>query len=168
MIIDNQVVVTLSYKLTNRTTGEKIEETSPEQPLVFLYGAQSMIPDFEANLKGKKQGEAFEFGIDSANAYGETSEEKVVDIPIHVFHNEEGKIDEQIIKVGAMLPMSDNQGNHLTGTIRALTAEEVKMDFNHPLAGVDLHFAGEIIEVREATTEEIEHGHVHGPGGHHH
>lgn len=168
MIIDNQVVVTLSYKLTNRSTGEKIEETSPEHPLVFLYGTQSMIPDFEANLKGKKSGDAFDFGIDSANAYGETSEEKVVNIPINVFHNEEGKIDEQIIKVGAMLPMSDNQGNHLTGTIRAMSAEDITMDFNHPLAGVDLHFAGEIIEVREATSEEIDHGHVHGPGGHHH
>jgi len=64
--------------------------------------------------------------------------------------------------------MSDNEGNHMRGQVKEITTEIVKMDFNHPLAGTDLHFKGEILDLREATADELAHGHVHGPGGHHH
>jgi FKBP-type peptidyl-prolyl cis-trans isomerase SlyD len=67
-----------------------------------------------------------------------------------------------------MVPMSDNDGNHLRGKILEITDEHIKMDFNHPLAGTDLHFSIEVLDVREATDEEIDHGHVHGEHGHHH
>jgi FKBP-type peptidyl-prolyl cis-trans isomerase SlyD len=73
-----------------------------------------------------------------------------------------------MFQVGAMIPMSDNEGNHLSGKILSITDENVQMDFNHPLAGTDLHFEGSILEVRAATQEELDHGHVHGEHGHQH
>ena len=77
-------------------------------------------------------------------------------------------MDEENVKVGVTLPMVDNEGNRLYGKVQEITAEYVKMDFNHPLAGQDLHFKGEVLEIREATEEELAHGHAHGPHDHHH
>jgi FKBP-type peptidyl-prolyl cis-trans isomerase SlyD len=168
MQIDQNKVVSLTYKLSNHQTGEKIEETSTENPLLFLYGVGQMIPDFEANLAGKKIGDTFSFSIAAALAYGERDEQQIATIPISVFHDEAGKFDAAYFKVGAMIPMSDNEGNQLRGTIIEVNSSDVKMDFNHPLAGTDLFFEGEILEVREATADELAHGHAHGPGGHHH
>jgi FKBP-type peptidyl-prolyl cis-trans isomerase SlyD len=89
-------------------------------------------------------------------------------IPLNVFVEDGGDLDTNIFKVGAIVPMSDSDGNHLRGTIMEVTPEYIKMDFNHPLAGTHLHFSGEILSIRAATQDEIDHGHVHGPGGHHH
>lgn len=168
MTIDTNSVVTLNYKLSNHKTGEKIEETTSENPMVFLYGVGSLIPEFEDNLHGKQTGDTFEFSIAAQNAYGDQSEDNVVMIPLNVFHDETGKINENDIYVGALVPMSDNEGNQMRGQVKEINSEFVKMDFNHPLAGQDLHFTGEILDVRKATEDELAHGHVHGPGGHHH
>lgn len=168
MTIASNSVVSLTYKLTNHKTGEKIEETTAQHPLVFLYGVGSMIPDFEKNLHGKQTGDKLAFSIDAENAYGGYSEENIVMIPLDVFKDESGKVNEQEIFAGAVVPMSDNEGNHMRGKILEMNDEAVKMDFNSPLAGVDLNFEVEILEVRKATDDEIAHGHVHGPGGHHH
>ena len=70
MTIESNMVVTLNYKLSNHTTGEKIEETTPENPMVFLYGVGGIIPEFEQNIQGKKVGDTFAFSIESSNAYG--------------------------------------------------------------------------------------------------
>ena len=75
---------------------------------------------------------------------------------------------DESIQVGVSVPMSDNEGNHMRGKVLEITPEFVRMDFNHPLAGTDLQFEGKILEVREATQDELAHGHAHGPGGHHH
>ena len=168
MTIKVNSVVSLNYKLSNHKTGEKIEETTSKNPMVFLYGVGSLIPEFEENLFGKKAGDSFEFSIVSENAYGNRSEDNIVAIPISVFQDETGKINENEIKVGALVPMSDNDGNHMRGQVKEITLEIVKMDFNHSLAGIDLHFKGEILDLREATADELAHGHVHGPGGHQH
>jgi len=168
MIIEANKVVSLNYKLTNHKTGEKIEETTSENPMVFLFGVQSMIPDFEVNLSGKKVGDKVSFAIESENAYGAQSDEQLAEIPLNVFFQEDGKINEEEIFVGARVPMSDNEGNHFVGNVLDITAEIVKMDFNHPLAGVDLHFEVEVLDVREATKDELDHGHVHGEHGVHH
>ncbi len=168
MTIEANMVVTLNYKLSNHKTGEKIEETTVENPMVFLYGVGGIIPEFEQNIQGKKVGETFEFSIVSENAYGNHNAEQVVKIPANVFHDEAGKINEEHIFVGALVPMSDHEGNHLRGTVLAITAEEVEMDFNHPLAGTDLKFEGSVADIRPATQEELDHGHVHGPHGHQH
>jgi FKBP-type peptidyl-prolyl cis-trans isomerase SlyD len=168
MTISENMVVTLQYTLSDHTTGDHIESTNNSNPLVFLYGTGGMIPAFEDNLRGLKSGDSFEFSIPAANAYGIREEERIVDIPLSVFFDEQGNFDNAYFKLGAVIPMSDGQGNQLRGTIRAIDTENINMDFNHPLADIDLHFSGEIKEIRLATKDEIDHGHVHGPGGHHH
>lgn len=162
------MVVTLQYTLSNNNTGDLIEATNTENPLVFLCGVGGMIPKFEQELNGLKAGDSFSFSIEAHEAYGTSDENQIVMIPTNVFHDEKGQFDHAYFKVGAIIPMSDSEGNHLRGTIREVSDEAVKMDFNHPLADVDLHFKGEITDVRTATPDEIAHGHVHGPGGHHH
>ncbi len=169
MKIQQNKVVSLNYKLSNHNTGETIEETNTENPMVFLYGVGSIIPEFEENIFEKQVGDQFDFSILAANAYGTASEDQIANIPLAVFTGEEGKeLDREIFFEGALIPMSDSEGNHLRGKIKEITAEDIIMDFNHPLADIDLHFSGEILAIREATADEIAHGHVHGEGGVHH
>jgi FKBP-type peptidyl-prolyl cis-trans isomerase SlyD len=122
---------------------------------------------FEKELSGKKVGDKFDFHINAAEGYGEYNEEYVAEIPKEAFLVE-GKFDDSQIKVGAEVPMMDAEGNQMYGLVLEVAEKHVAMDFNHPLAGHDLHFIGEVLEVREATAEELDHGHVHGPHGHHH
>ncbi len=165
MKIDKHTVVTLHYKLQEKDAdGDMVEQTFGSDPLVFLYGAGAMIPKFEAELSGKKAGDGFAFGIESAEAYGEYDPEAIAPIPKEAFVVD-GELAEDILQVGRVIPMRDPDGNQLIGTILEIGDTEVQMNFNHPMAGVDLYFTGQIEEVRAATAEEIEHGHVHGPGG---
>ena len=167
MIAQNKVV-TLNYRLTrNDENGELVEETYGAQPLTYIHGVGMMIPKFEEELNGKKAEYKFSFGILAADAYGVNDPKMVVDIPLDIFKNE-GKIDTEVVKVGNTLPMQDNQGNRMNGIILEIIEEQIKMDFNHPLSSQDLHFTGDVVSVREATKEELEHGHVHGEGGHQH
>ncbi len=168
MKITSNSVVSLKYKLSDNETGENIEETTNENPLVFLYGVGGMLPDFEQNLEGKTSGDLFDFNIPAAKAYGEHDAKHIALIPTSVFHDDKGKFDAKMFKIGALVPMSDSEGNQLRGRIIEVDKENVKMDFNHPLAGTDLHFSGEIIAVRAANEDEIAHGHVHGEHGHQH
>jgi FKBP-type peptidyl-prolyl cis-trans isomerase SlyD len=168
MKVDINSVVTLHYKLSNLTTGEKIEETTSEQPLEFLYGVERILPLFEEGVFGLSAGENFSLDIPVTDAYGEKDPNQVAEIPNEVFHDDEGKIDSEFIFVGARVPMSDNEGSQMVGMVLETTDVYVKMDFNHPLAGQALHFDGTIQEVREATKEEIAHGHSHGAHGHQH
>lgn len=161
-------VVSVNYTLKNKNTGEQVEQTSKEQPFVFIFGIGGLLPDFESNLSGKKAGDTFDFFIEAAAGYGTRHEDHVVMIPVNAFQGEDGKLDEENVKVGVTLPMVDNEGNRMYGQVLEINDEFVKMDFNHPLAGEDLHFAGEVLDVREATADEIAHGHVHGEHGHHH
>ena len=172
MNIENKTVVSVKYTLfsPNKITDEEtqVEKADETHPLIWLYGTGSMIEDFEANLKGKKKGDTFDFRIIAEKAYGNNDPSYIVTVPLDSFRNKEGKIDPEMVKVGNTLPMTDNHGNHLQGKIVEISLTEVRMDFNHPMAGKDLHFIGEILDVRKASAEELEHGHVHGPGGHHH
>mgnify|MGYP000214849862 FL=1 len=168
MKIVEKTVVSLKYKLSNHKTGEQIEVTDETNPLVFLYGVGGMLPDFELNIEGKTSGDLFDFHIPAALAYGEHDAQHIAMIPTTIFHDEKGIFDTEMFKLGALVPMSDNEGNQLRGRIIEVDDQNVKMDFNHPLAGTALHFSGEIISVREANEDEISHGHVHGEHGHHH
>ena len=161
-------VVTLQYMLTDNNTGQKIEETTAENPMEFLYGVERILPAFEENIHGLNVGDTFDFAIVSANAYGDRNDDQVATIPVSVFYDEEGKLNENDIFEGALVPMSDGEGNHLRGRVLEVNDEHVKMDFNHPLAGNDLHFTGSVTAIRQATEEEITHGHSHGAHGHHH
>ena len=169
MKIEPQKVVSVTYRLEANTDGaekQHIETADATRPLTFLFGSGGLIPAFEENLFGKIVGDAFAFSIDPENGYGTLDPEALVELPIDIF-KVEGVIDMELLRVGNMVPMSDSQGNRLDGRVMAVTAENVKMDFNHPLAGHHLHFSGEVIEVREASAEEIAHGHAHtGHDGH--
>ncbi len=155
MEISRNKFVTLSYVLRlNGFEGEIVEETSEDKPLEFIFGTGRMLQMFEEKLEGLKVGEEFNFKLTADEAYGQVNEEAKVEIPKNIFEVD-GKIDEDLIKVGNMVPMQDAQGNRLNGIVLDITDENVKMDFNHPLAGDDLYFAGSITEVREATDSEM-------------
>jgi FKBP-type peptidyl-prolyl cis-trans isomerase SlyD len=169
MNISKHHVVTVSYHLLvpGENGEQSFEKTTADQPLVFLFGMGQLLPEFEQNLQGKAVGDTFDFYIAPENAYGLYQDNHVVELPVDIFFDEQGKLDGSLT-VGKRVPMMDNQGNRLVGTILHMGLETIRMDFNHPLAGKQLHFTGEVLEVRAATDEELDHGHVHGPGGHQH
>jgi FKBP-type peptidyl-prolyl cis-trans isomerase SlyD len=168
MQITKNTVVSLSYILKHDdANGEIIEETKAGDPLVFLYGNGQMLPKFEDNLSALKTGDDFEFILSSEDAYGEMDQDAIIDLDKNIFMVE-GKIDDELLTIGNIIPMRDDQGHMLQGTVVSIGNETVRMDFNHPMAGNVLHFKGKIIDVRTATAEELSHGHAHGAGGHHH
>ena len=155
MEISKNTMVTLTYDLrVDDSNGEMVEQATQENPLQFLYGVGMMLPKFEANLLGVKQGDSFEVKLEKADAYGEVNPDALVDLPKHVFEVD-GKVDYELIKVGNTVPMMSSNGQRLNGVVLELTDDVVKMDFNHPLAGEDLFFKGSVLEVREASEEEI-------------
>lgn len=168
MVIEQNKAVFVHYTLTEGTAeGDLVESTQGRDPLGFIFGIGMMIPDFEKNLMGLKTGDKFAFGIEAANAYGVYDESALVEVPKNIFENE-GKIPDGLLEIGNVLPLTDQEGNHFQGTVAWVGLDKVKIDFNHPMAGVDLFFTGHVEEVREADPAELEHGHLHGPGGHHH
>ncbi len=168
MVIEQNIVVSLHYRLTvSDVLGELVEETFGSEPLVFLYGAGQMIPEFERQLTGKASGDQFSFGIKSEEAYGAHDPNAVVQLPLSTFEVD-GEVDQEMLKIGTIIPMSDDQGNRLNGMVKEVSSEGVMLDFNHPMAGTDLYFTGTVESLRAATPTEVEHGHVHGPGGHNH
>jgi len=161
MTISNEKVVSLIYQLrVDNKEGDVVETVEKEKPFVFLHGAGQMLPKFEENLSGLKAGEDFEFTLNCEDAYGLASEEAVMDLPKNLFEVD-GKTEDGLLVEGNVIPMQNNEGQKFNGVIVEVKDEAVTMDFNHPLAGDNLHFTGSVIEVREATKEEIEHGHVH-------
>lgn len=170
MKIEKNRVVTLTYELRIKDdNGEQslIETANEEQPMVFIYGMSGLPDQFESELEGKTEGDTFDFTLPSEGGYGDFDENAIVDLPLNVFQVE-GSVPENMLEPGNFIPMADSEGNQLQGRVVEVSDETVKMDFNHPLAGKDLNFKGKVEKVREATEEELDHGHVHGEGGHHH
>lgn len=162
MTIDNKHVVAVSYILhTIEEDGQKIlvEETTAENPLTFLYGMGMMIPKFEENIYGMKAGDKTSFTILPEEAYGERHDDSIAQLPLDMF-KEAG-----IPPVGAILPLSDDQGNNFQAFVVEVTPEAVVADLNHPMAGKTLDFEVEILNTRTATEEELAHGHAHGIDG---
>jgi FKBP-type peptidyl-prolyl cis-trans isomerase SlyD len=161
MIIAKDKVVSVTYelKLANGTD-ETVEKVNQSNPLVFILGHGNLLPKFESNLTGLKIGDFFDFTLTAEEAYGKLSNEAIVDLPKSVFMVD-GELDEDLLQIGNLVPMMDQAGNRFNGKVIELSTENVKMDFNHPLAGEALHFKGEVVEIREATDEEIAHGHIH-------
>lgn len=163
MQVGNNKVVTVTYQLHSNlpsTAKNHVETADKSNPLQFLYGSGMMIPGFEKGLAGKSTGDSFDFVINSEEGYGDNDATAIVDLPMDIF-KVDNAVDLNILKIGNVLPMSDNMGNVMNGKVISFDDTAVKMDFNHPLAGHELHFSGVIIEVREATQEEMDHGHVH-------
>lgn len=158
----------MTYELKlNDENGELVQRVEKEKPFVYLFGIGGLLPVFEKNLEGLAVGDNFAFGLSPEEGYGQRNEEAVVDLDKSIFEVD-GKIDEELLQLGKIIPMQNEQGHPLNGLVLEITDKKVKMDFNHPLADQHLHFTGEIIEVREATKEELSHGHAHGPDHHHH
>lgn len=155
MKIQTNKVVSLSYTLT--VDGDVIETVTAEKPMQFIYGTGYLLPKFEENIKEKEVGDLFDFVLDAPDAYGEVSREAIIELPKKIFEVD-GKIEEGLLKVGNVLPMTDSEGNRLNGAIDEVKDESVIMNFNHPLAGASLHFTGKVEAVRDATESEIENG----------
>jgi FKBP-type peptidyl-prolyl cis-trans isomerase SlyD len=148
-------MVTLSYVLrAEGNEGEIIEQTSNESPLKFVFGLGQMLPAFESNLTGLGKGDDFEMTLSAQDAYGELDEQAIVDLPKDIFVID-GVFDEERFTPGSHVPMQTASGQRLNGTVLEINNEAIKMDFNHPLAGIDLHFTGKVIDVREAKEEEL-------------
>ncbi|HRY99460.1 MAG TPA: FKBP-type peptidyl-prolyl cis-trans isomerase [Bacteroidales bacterium] len=132
-------VVTLTYTLRlDNVEGEIVELVQKENPAVFLLGAGNLLDKFEQNLDGLVVGDAFSFGLTSTEGYGMVEEDAIVEIPLQAFEVD-GQLDMEMLELGNMLPMRDSEGNLLHGKVAAVDEEYVTMDFNHPLAGKDLH-----------------------------
>lgn len=167
MKIEQNKVVSVTYDLrTDGHDSDIVESATVEMPLEFIYGNGMMLPKFEEYLSDKNKGDDFQFMLNSDEAYGPIQEENYVELPKSAFQVD-GKIDDEMLQIGNVIPLQDQDGNRFDGLVAEILDDTVKMDFNHPMAGEDLYFTGKIIEVRDATAEELEHGHVHGHGHHH-
>lgn len=160
MKIVEDKVVSIHYTLTD-SGGTVLDSSSGSEPLLYLHGAGNIIPGLESALEGKVAGEKLSVTVEPAQGYGERDERLVQAVPRSAF-----KGIEQLAP-GMQFQAQGPQGTRLV-VVTQVAKDVVTVDANHPLAGQTLHFEVEIAEVRDATREELEHGHVHGPGGHHH
>jgi FKBP-type peptidyl-prolyl cis-trans isomerase SlyD len=160
MKIAENAVAVIDYTLKDNE-GVVIDSSEGAGPLAYLHGQGNIIPGLENALLGKEAGDEVKASIEPANAYGERHEDMKQDVPKELF----GGVDN--IEVGMQFQSETDEGPVMV-TVVAIGEEMITVDGNHPLAGVHLNFDVTVREVREATAEELEHGHVHGEGGHHH
>lgn len=160
MQIAEKTVVSIHYTLTN-STGETLDSSIGQDPLVYLHGAQNIIVGLEDALKGKTVGDALQVTVEPEQGYGETREELIQEVDRSAF---EGVED---IDVGMQF-MAQTPWGEQPVTVVKVEGEQITLDGNHPLAGETLNFDVEVVDIREASAEEMEHGHVHGEGGHQH
>jgi FKBP-type peptidyl-prolyl cis-trans isomerase SlyD len=155
MQIDKNKVVSLVYELREAGPGGRIiEALEEERPMTFIYGSGRLLPRFELNIQSLGTDDRFNFVLKSEDAYGERLEDMIINVPLSVFEAD-GKVDENVCQVGNEVPMMDREGNRISGIINEITKAYVRMDFNHPMAGTDLWFSGKILDVHEATEEEL-------------
>jgi len=157
--VTDGLVVKMDYTLT--VDGELIDTSDGSEPIEFIQGAGGIIPGLERELYGMAIGEGKDVVVAAADGYGEVDGEAHLDVPRAEFPAEIP------MEVGTMLELQDEHGNPMHATITEVGAETVHLDFNHPLAGKELHFSVKIAGLRPATPEELDHGHVHEEGHHH-
>lgn len=160
MKVAKNTVISFHYDLFN-TSGEKIESTQDGDPTLALIGAKNMIPGLEQSLMGKSEKENVEVTLEPYQAYGARDEEKTQRVPAKYLKHE-GKL-----KKGQVVRLDSNQGVKIC-TVLKVGKFSVDVDMNHPLAGQTIRYQITIEEVRNASEDEIAHGHAHGAGGHHH
>lgn len=161
MTIAQHKVVTIHYKVSDSASDEVIDSSESGEPMTYLHGAQNIIPGLEQALEGKSVGDELEVTVEPADAYGERSEDRVQQVPIEAFQEMEK------IEPGMAVTAQTDQGP-INLVVTEVDETTVTVDANHPLAGKMLKFEVKIEAVRDASEEEMEHGHVHGPGGHDH
>ncbi|GMQ29434.1 FKBP-type peptidyl-prolyl cis-trans isomerase [Algoriphagus confluentis] len=173
MKIEEKKVVGLTYELKVSRDEDDIESApfsveirDKEDPFYFLFGQSGLPEKFEELLAGKNEGEDFSFVLSAQEAYGDADDELIITLPTSQFSGERG-FSPEMLDEGNFLPLMDENGYSMQAKILKNLGDQLILDFNHPLVGFDLHFDGKIIEVRPATEEEMQHGHVHGDHGAH-
>jgi len=160
MQIAKGTVVSINYTLTD-DANNVIDSSAGGEPLAYIHGADNIIPGLEKALAGKTAGDRLEVSVSPQEAYGLRDEALAQVIPRDRFESA------QDIEIGMQFQTPTSDGVSVV-TVTGVDNENVTVDANHPLAGMTLHFSVEVVAVRSATSEELDHGHVHGPGGHHH
>ncbi|MDR3366552.1 MAG: peptidylprolyl isomerase [Prevotellaceae bacterium] len=155
MQISKNKVVSLSYQLT--VDGDVVDKATSQNPLSFIFGSGMLLPKFEANIEGKRTGDGFKFTLTPAEGYGEVDEKNINEFPLDAFMVD-GQLEEGLLAEGAVVPMQDSEGNVFSATVLEVKENSVELDFNHPLAGMELSFEGQIVEVRNATEKELAKG----------
>ena len=158
MKITENAVVEFSYEL--EVDGQVVDHTTKEKPLDYIHGTGSLLPKLEAHIEGMQAGDKFEITLAPADAYGEVDPQRIIDLPKAAFEVN-GEVREDLLVPGNTIPMMNSMGGVIPGVVLEVTADSVKMDLNHQMAGKTLHFSGEIISVREATEKELTEG-LHG------
>jgi len=160
MQVAKNKVVAIDYTLKN-DAGEVIDSSEGQEPLHYLHGNQNIVPGLEQALEGKESGDRVQVSVTPSEGYGERNDTLQQVVPREAFQG----IDD--LEVGMQFRAESDTGQHIV-TIMAIDGDEVTVDGNHPLAGETLNFDVTVVDVRDATSEELEHGHVHGPGAHDH
>lgn len=157
--VADDVVVKLAYKLT--VDGEVVDMADDLEAIEFLQGRGNIISGLESQLTGMKVGETKQVVVPAASGYGEVDKDAIDEIPLSEFPKDAKP------EVGMELELKDEDGNEMFGRVMAINGDTATMDFNHPLAGKELHFEVKVVDLRAATGEEMAHGHVHSHEHHH-
>ena len=157
--VQDGLVVSMDYKLT--VDGEVLDSSEDAGPLQFLAGYGNIVPGLEREMAGMKIGESKDVVVAPADGYGEFDEEAFMDVPRNEFPS-----DLQL-EEGIELNVTDEDGQNQYARVENITDENVRLDFNHPLAGAELHFTVKVVALRDPTKEELDHGHVHEEGHNH-
>jgi len=160
-MIKNGNVVTLAYTLTDED-GEILDQATHADPFVYIHGASQIVPGLENELVGLKAGDKKKVTVTPDQGYGE------LDADLRMAVSRTQFPEGMEIEIGMQFEASGENGNDVIFTILEDQGEKILIDGNHPLAGETLFFDVEVVSMRDATAEEMSHGHVHGPGGHHH
>lgn len=167
MKIETDKIVTLSYTLReNNAQGPVLETMDQHYPFKFYFGGQQLLPAFEAQLQGLEEGDQFNFTLKPAEAYGPVQAENIIQVPRRIF-DESRELSLDTLSPGDYVQLTDDQGTPHNGKLVSWDAEEVKVDFNHQMAGKTLYFSGVVLNVRAATEQEknrrsyVEAGGVH-------
>ena len=157
--VQDGVVVSMEYTL--RVDGEVIDSSIGQEPLQFLTGYGNIIPGLEREMMGMKVGDSKDVVVTAAEGYGEYDDQAFMDVPLSEFPKD------MPVEEGLELTVRDDEGQSRYARVDSVEANSVRLNFNHPLAGDELHFNVKVVNLREPTDEELEHGHVHAAGHHH-
>ncbi|MBL7845308.1 MAG: peptidylprolyl isomerase [Cyclobacteriaceae bacterium] len=159
MQIAKNTVVSIHYTLRD-DQGNVLDSSEGKDPLLYIQGIGNLIPGMEEGLEGKLKGDKLDIKVTPEKGYGTRNDSLIQKVPRTAFGDQE-------VRPGMQFQAQTSNGAQVV-TVTEVGLESVTVDGNHPLAGVGLNFAVEVMDVRQATEDELSHGHVHGPGGHHH
>jgi len=158
MNIEIKKAVTLAYTLTDKD-GDVLDKADTKEPFIYLHGTGGIIPGLEKALDGKAKDDQFEVSLEPSEAYGDHSDQLVQEVPKDMF----GEMSDEDMFVGAQFHAETNQGMQVV-TVNAINDDTITIDGNHPMAGKALNFDVTVLDVRDATDEELSHGHIHAHG----